>query len=182
MTETEPERAGGVTMVAPDPAGKAEGENRSGSWGTIAEVAVILAVCGAAWMATARFAQDDLMLVYGIDPALVPRAIIILISLLALLLLVQEGALPRRVPRPRLHPRALPVALAFAALALYAFSFERLGAFTLMPIFCAAVARIFMQHPFWKLLVYGVLVSIASWILFVLLLGAPLPGSRLPFV
>ena len=177
MTESD-----GAAAAAPEPAETAAETKRGGSWATIAEVAVILAVCLAAWLATGQFAEDDLMLVYGVDPALVPRAIIILISALALLLLVQEGALPRRLPRPRLHPRTLPVVLALAALALYAFTFERLGAFTLMPVFCAAVARIFMRHPFWKLLVYGVLVSIVSWILFVLLLGAPLPGSRLPFL
>jgi hypothetical protein len=182
VTETGTEGAGGAAMTAPHPGDKVAEAKRSGSWATITEVAVILAVCVAAWMATGQFAQDDLMLAYGVDPALIPRAIIILISVLALLLLVQEGTLPRRLPRPRLHPRTLPVALAFAALALYAFSFERLGAFTLMPVFCAAVARIFIRHALWKLLAYGVLVSIASWILFVLLLGAPLPGSRLPFV
>jgi hypothetical protein len=182
VTETGTDGADGAAIAAPKPTDEVGEARRSGSWATITEVAVILAVCLAAWIATGRFAQDDLMLVYGVDPALIPRAIIILIAALALLLLVQEGALPRRLPCPRLHPRILPVALAFAALALYAFSFEKLGAFTLMPVFCAAVARIFMRHSLWKLLAYGVLVSIASWILFVLLLGAPLPGSRLPFL
>lgn len=182
MTNSEPNESDGAAIAAPQPADEVGETKRSDSWATITEVAIILAVSLAAWLATGQFAQDDLMLAYGVDPALIPRAIIILISVLAILLLLQDVTLPRRLPRPRLHPRTLPVALAFAALALYAFSFERLGAFTLMPVFCAAVARIFMRHALWKLLAYGVLVSIASWVLFVLLLGAPLPGSRLPFL
>jgi Tripartite tricarboxylate transporter TctB family len=182
VTEARTDETGGAAMTAPKPEDEARDAKRSGSWPVITDVAVILAVSLAAWMATGQFAQDDLMLAYGVDPALIPRAIIILISGLALLLLVLDGALPRTAPRLHLHPRVGPVALAFGALVLYALSFERLGAFTLMPLFCAAVSRIFVRQAFWKLLAYGVLVSIGSWVLFVLLLGAPLPGSRLPFL
>jgi hypothetical protein len=170
-----------VTTASEAPSGSSEAV-RPGGWAGIADAAVILALSLAAWVLTGEFAGADLMVAYGIAPAVVPRAIILVIAGLAGLLLIKELAQPRGRPRLRLHPRIGPVLFACAVLAVYAASFEALGAFTLMPLFCVAVSRAFVRRPFWTLLVYGVAVSVATWVLFVLLLGAPLPGSRLPFL
>jgi Tripartite tricarboxylate transporter TctB family len=151
-------------------------------WAGVGDVVAILGLCLIAWVLTNDFAQADLMISYGIRPEVVPRAIILVIAAMALLLLSSE--LGRRHGRLRvsLHPRIPAVLAVLAALTVYALSFEPLGAFTLMPLFCVAVSRAFVRRPLWKLLVYGVAVTIGSWVLFVLLLRAPLPGSSLPFL
>ena len=151
-------------------------------WAGVGDVVVILGLCLIAWLLTNDFAQADLMISYGIRPEVVPRAIILVIAAMALLLLGNE--LGRRHGRLRvsLHPR-IPVVLAvLAALMVYTLSFEPLGAFTLMPLFCIVVSRAFVRRPLWTLVVYGVAVTVATWVLFVLLLRAPLPGSSLPFL
>jgi hypothetical protein len=122
------------------------------------------------------------MLAYGIAPEVVPRAVILVIAGLALLLLVQEIGHRHGRPRISLHPRVPAVLFAFAALTAYSLSFEPLGAFTLMPLFCVAVSWAFVKRPLWKLLLYGVAVTVVSWAFFVLVLRAPLPGSSLPFL
>ena len=135
-----------------------------------------------AWVLTSSFAQPDLMVAYGIAPEVVPRAVIVVIAALALLLLLQELGLRHGRPHISLHPRIPAVLFVLAALTVYCLSFEPLGAFTLMPLFCVAVSRAFVKRPYWKLLLYGIAVSVASWILFVPLLRAPLPGSSLSFL
>jgi hypothetical protein len=150
------------------------------SWAGIGDVAVILGLCLAAWLLTYDFAEPGLMLAYGIRPEVVPRAVILVIAGLALLLLAQELSHRHGRLQISLHPRIPAVLFAFAALTVYALSFEPLGAFTLMPLFCVAVSRAFVERPLWKLLLYGIAVTVVSWIFFVLLLRAPLPGSRLP--
>jgi hypothetical protein len=164
-----------------EPATLAEEMAGPGGWAGIADVVVVLAVAAGAWVLSGNFAAGDISLAYGVAPELVPRAIILVIAGLALLLLLGELALPRGQLRLRLHPRIGPVLFCIAVLSVYAFSFERLGAFTLMPLFCVAVSRTFVRRPLWTLLIYGVAVSVVTWIVFVLLLRAPLPGSRLPF-
>jgi hypothetical protein len=151
------------------------------SWAGFGDVAVILGLCLIAWLLTNDFAEPGLMLAYGIRPEVVPRAVILVIAGLGVLLLVQELAQPHAPFHLRLHPRIPAVLAALAALTAYAMSFEPLGAFTLMPLFCVAVSRCFVSRPLWKLLLYGIGVTVGSWVLFVLLLRAPLPGSRLPF-
>jgi hypothetical protein len=154
---------------------------RPSSWAGIAEVGIIFGLAAWAWMLTGRFVQGDLMVTYGINPAVVPRAIILTIVGLATLLLVAELAQPRIRSRLRFHPRTGAVLFALAILSVYAFSFEALGAFTLMPVFCVALSLAFMRRPLWILFAYGIGVSILTWVVFVLLLRAPLPGLRLPF-
>jgi Tripartite tricarboxylate transporter TctB family len=151
-------------------------------WAGICDVAVILGLCLIAWLLTNDFAQPGLMLAYGIEPAVVPRAVILVIAGLALLLLVQELGHRHGRLRIRLHPRVPAMLFAFAALTAYSLSFEPLGAFTLMPLFCVAVSRAFVERPLWKLLLYGIGVTVATWVFFVLLLRTPLPGSSLPFL
>src|SRR3546814_20696788 len=97
-------------------------------------------------------------------------------------LLLGEKSIPRSRPRLRIHPRIGPAAFALTTLVLYVATFETLGAFTLMPLFCAAVSRAFVKRPLLSLLLSGVAVTAFTWVLFVLLLGVPLPGSRLPFL
>jgi Tripartite tricarboxylate transporter TctB family len=173
-----PERAD----VAGDAGVDAVPATPDGGWAGVGDVVAILGLCLIAWVLTNDFAQADLMISYGIRPEVVPRAIILVIAAMALLLLSSE--LGRRHGRLRvsLHPRIPAVLAVLAALTVYALSFEPLGAFTLMPLFCVAVSRAFVRRPLWKLLVYGVAVTIGSWVLFVLLLRAPLPGSSLPFL
>lgn len=150
-------------------------------WAGVGDVVVILGLCLIAWVLTNDFAQSGLMLSYGIKPEVVPRAVILVIAGLALLLLVPELGHRHARLQISLHPRIPAVLFAFAALTVYSLSFEPLGAFTLMPLFCVAVSRTFVKRPFWTLLLYGFGVTVVSWVLFVLLLRAPLPGSRLPF-
>ncbi len=152
------------------------------SWAGVGDVVAILAICLVAWMLTNHFADPGLMLAYGIAPAVVPRAVILVIAGLALLLLAQEVGHRHGRLQLRLHPRIPAVLFAFAVLTVYSLSFEPLGAFTLMPLFCVAVSRAFVERPFWKLLLYGVAVTIVSWVFFVLIMRAPLPGSSLPFL
>lgn len=151
-------------------------------WAGIGDVAVLLGFCLIAWVLTSSFAQPDLMVAYGIAPEVVPRAVIVVIAALALLLLLQELGLRHGRPHISLHPRIPAVLFVLAALTVYSLSFEPLGAFTLMPLFCVAVSRAFVKRPFWKLLLYGIGVTVVSWILFVPLLRAPLPGSSLSFL
>lgn len=157
-------------------------ERPTGGWSGIGEALAILGFTLVAWLLTRGFAAADLMIVYGIDSAVVPRAVILTIALLAVLLLLGEKTIPRSRPRLRIHPRIGPAAFALASLVLYVATFETLGAFTLMPIFCAAISRAFVDRPLLSLLLYGVAVTVFTWVLFVLLLGVPLPGSRLPFL
>ena len=148
-------------------------------WAGIGDVAVILGLCLIAWLLTNDFTEPGLMLAYGIAPEVVPRAVILVIAGLALLLLVQEVSHRHGRLQISLHPRLPAVLFAFAALTAYSLSFEPLGAFTLMPLFCVAVSRAFVERPLWKLLLYGIAVTVGSWVFFVLLLRAPLPGSGL---
>jgi hypothetical protein len=150
-------------------------------WAGFGDVAVILGFCLIAWLLTYDFAQPDLMVAYGIEPAAVPRAVILVIAGLALLLLVQEVGHRHGQLQIRLHPRIPAVLFALAVLTVYSLSFEPLGAFTLMPLFCVAISRAFVKRPFWNLLLYGIGVTAVSWVFFVLVMRAPLPGSRLPF-
>jgi hypothetical protein len=150
-------------------------------WAGIGDVLVVLGLCLIAWVLTYDFAQPGLMLSYGIEPAAVPRAVILVIAGLALLLLVQEVGHRHGQLHISLHPRIPAVLFALAALTVYSLSFEPLGAFTLMPLFCVAISRAFVKRPFWNLLLYGVAVTVVSWVFFVLVMRAPLPGSRLPF-
>lgn len=167
---------GDVAGAAPAaPAAPARG------WAGIGDVVVVLGLCLIAWILTYDFAQPDLMVAYGIEPAVVPRAVIVVIAALALLLLVQEIGQRHGRFHISLHPRIPAVLFALAALTVYCLSFEPLGAFTLMPLFCVAVSRAFVKRPFWNLLLYGIGVTVASWVFFVLVMRAPLPGSRLPF-
>src|SRR3546814_19783921 len=92
-------------------------------------------------------------------------------------LLLGEKSIPRSRPRLHIHPRIGPAAFALATLVLYVATFETLGAFTLMPVFCAAVSRAFVKRPPLSPPLYGVAVTAFTWVLFVLLLGVPLPGS-----
>ena len=175
-------RADGATIdgeVAGAPAAPATPAH---GWAGIGDVVAVLGLCLIAWVLTYDFAQPDLMVAYGIAPEVVPRAVILVIAGLALLLLVQEVGQLQGRPSVRLHPRIPAVLFALATLTVYSLSFEALGAFTLMPLFCVAMSRAFVARPLWKLLVFGVAVTVGSWILFVLLLRAPLPGSRLPFL
>jgi hypothetical protein len=177
------ERSVAPERVGPGAAGAdAAPASADRGWAGVGDVVAILGLCLIAWVLTNDFAQADLMISYGIRPEVVPRAIILVIAAMALLLLSSE--LGRRHGRLRvsLHPRIPAVLAVLAALTVYALSFEPLGAFTLMPLFCVAVSRAFVRRPLWKLLVYGVAVTIGSWVLFVLLLRAPLPGSSLPFL
>ena len=151
-------------------------------WAGIGDVIVVLGLCAIAWYLTYDFDLPDFMVAYGIAPTVVPRAVILVIATLSLLQLVQELGLTRGRPEIGLHPRIPHVLFALAALTAYSLSFERWGAFTLMPVFCVAVSRTFVPRPLLILLAYGVLVTIMSWVLFVLILRAPLPGSRLPFL
>lgn len=151
------------------------------SWAGVGDVVAILGLCLIAWLLTNDFTQSGLMLTYGIKPEVVPRAVILVIAGLALLLLVPELGHRHARFRISLHPRLPAMLFALAALTAYSLSFEPLGAFTLMPLFCVAVSRAFVERPFWTLLLYGIAVTVASWVLFVLLLQAPLPGSSLPF-
>ena len=183
MSDASPARAradgatvdGEVAGAASAPATPARG------WAGIGDVAVVLGLCLIAWVLTSNFAQPDLMLAYGIAPEVVPRAVIVVIAGLALLLLVQELSLRHGRPHISLHPRIPAVLFVLAALTVYSLSFEPLGAFTLMPLFCVAISRAFVKRPFWNLLLYGIGVTVASWVFFVLVMRAPLPGSRLPF-
>src|SRR3546814_6708718 len=59
------------------------------------------------------------MIVYGIDSAVVPRAVILTIALFAVLLLLGEKSIPRSRPRLHIHPRIGPAAFALATLVLY---------------------------------------------------------------
>jgi Tripartite tricarboxylate transporter TctB family len=175
------------SSLARDPADVADSAGAAGAapaapargWAGIGDVAVILGLCAIAWVLTNDFAQGGLMLAYGIAPTVVPRAVILVIAGLGLLLLAQELGQRHGRPRIRLHPRLPAVLFAFAALTAYSLSFEPLGAFTLMPLFCVAVSRAFVERPLWKLLLYGIAVTAGSWVFFVLLLRAPLPGSGL---
>ena len=151
-------------------------------WAGFGDVVVVLAFCAIAWALTYDFAEPGLLLSYGIKPEVVPRAVILVIAALALLLLVQELGHRRGDWQFSLHPRIPAVLFALAALTVYCLSFEPWGAFTLMPVFCVALSRAFVQRPLWKLLAFGVAVTVMSWVLFVLILRAPLPGSRLPFL
>jgi len=167
-------KAAGAAAAAP--ASPAHG------WAGIGDVVVLLGLCLIAWILTYEFAQPDLMVAYGIEPAVVPRAVILVIAGLALLLLAQELSHRHGPLRISLHPRIPAVLFVLAALTVYSLSFEPLGAFTLMPLFCVAVSRAFVKRPYWKLLLYGIAVTVVSWILFVPLLRAPLPGSSLSFL
>jgi hypothetical protein len=151
-------------------------------WAGIGDVVAVLGLCLIAWVLTYDFAEPDLLVSYGIEPGVVPRAVILVIAGLALLLLVQEFGQRHGRLQISLHPRIPAVLFAFATLVAYALSFEPLGAFTLMPLFCVAMSRALVARPLWKLLAFGVAVTVGSWLLFVLLLRAPLPGSRLPFL
>jgi Tripartite tricarboxylate transporter TctB family len=152
------------------------------SWAGVGDVVVILGCCLIAWILTNDFAQADLMISYGIRPEVVPRAIILIIAGMALLLLGSEFGQRHGRLRVSLHPRIPAVLAVLAALVVYTLSFEPWGAFALMPVFCVVVSRAFVRRPLWRLCVYGVAVTVATWVLFVLLLRAPLPGSSLPFL
>jgi hypothetical protein len=56
----------------------------AGGWAGIGDVVVLLGLCLIAWVLTYEFAQPDLMLAYSIEPAVVPRAVILVIAGLAL--------------------------------------------------------------------------------------------------
>lgn len=177
------QRADGATSAseiagAADAAPAAAGHG----WAGIGDVVVVLVLCAIAWALTYDFAEPGLLLTYGIKPEVVPRAVILVIAALSLLQLVQELGHRRGDWQFSLHPRIPAVLFALAALTAYSLSFERWGAFTLMPVFCVALSRAFVHRPLWKLLAFGVAVTVMSWVLFVLVLRAPLPGSRLPFL
>ena len=131
-------------------------------WAGIGDVLVVLGLCLIAWLLSYDFAQPGLMLAYGIAPAAVPRAVILVIAGLALLLLVQEVAHRHGQLHISLHPRIPAVLFALAALTVYCLSFEPLGAFTLMPLFCVAISRAFVKRPFWNLLLYGIAVTVGA--------------------
>ena len=175
-------RASLPDAVGPQDAIGDPAEVQRGGWAGLAEVAVLLGLALVAWVLSGGFAEGELLVTYGVDPAVVPRAVILVIVALAILLAIGEPWPRGTPPRLHIHPRLREALFALVALSIYVLSFEALGAFTLMPLFCAAVSRTFMNRPLWALLAYGVAVSAFTWILFVLLLRVPLPGSRLPFL
>ena len=88
-------------------------------WAGIGDVAVLLGLCLIGWVLTSSFAQPDLMVAYGIAPEVVPRAVIVVIAALALLLLLQELGLRHGRPHISLHPRIPAVLFVLAALTVY---------------------------------------------------------------
>lgn len=166
------------TAREPDDPESAATRGRAGA--SLAPALVILLVVGAAFVATLRFDDVPAFFDQGISPAQFPQLVLGLIAVLAVLMAVAE---PSGTGGPGLRGMPMQVPLSILATFLFIVLVRALGqrygdVGSLLGTFayCVMLPAVWGERRWQRVLLFAAGFSAAVWLLFVVLLDAPLPG------